>query len=164
MSEDEEILIRAADVRFTRNAEGRVVMASGGETRVVGNVMSAFPLTSAGRMVSVRDQEGQELGLLDDVHGLDPDSREIVREELERSYFMPRVKDILDIKEELNVVTWEVVTNRGPRTFDVRHVRQNVRRMGPRRLVIKDVDGNRYEIRDWMNLPPLAQRLIQIYL
>jgi hypothetical protein len=160
----EESVIKASEVRFARNAEGRVVLIRGTDPEVVGNVMSAFPLTSPGRMVSVRDEEGQEIGLLDDIHGLDPESRQIIRAELERSYFMPRITDILDVREEHRVVTWEVETNRGPRTFQVRHVRQNVRRMGRRRLVIKDVDGNRYEIRDWMDLPPLAQKLIQIYL
>jgi len=35
--------------------------------------------------------------------------------------------------------------------------------MGLRRLVIKDVDGNRYEIRDWQELPSAAHKLIQVY-
>ena len=119
---------------------------------------------TSGTKALIRDEEGTEIGLLDDVRGLDPDSQRIIRDELERSYFMPRITDVLDVREELNVVIWEVETNRGPRKFEVRHVRQNIRRMGRRRLVIKDVDGNRYEIRDWIKLPPLAQKLIQNYL
>ena len=77
---------------------------------------------------------------------------------------MPRVTDILDLRERMNGVEWEVQTNRGPRSFQVRHVRWSVRRIGPRRLVIKDVDGNRYEIRDWMQLSPASQKLLEPYL
>ena len=163
MTETGDFLIKAPDVRFARNAEGRVILRRGGERLVVGNVLSAFPLTRPGRMVSIRDEQGEEVGVLDDVHALDPESRHILLDELERSYFMPRITDIVAVKEDLGVVSWEVETNRGPRTFDVRRVRQNVRRMGLRRLVIKDVDGNRYEIRDWQELPSAAQRLIQVY-
>ena len=161
---DDDSFIPASDVRFGRDADGRVVMIQGNDTRMIGNLLSAFPLTRPGRMVSVRDEEGREIGVLDDIRGLDPDSLSILHEELERSYFMPRITDIADIREEHRVVTWEVVTDRGERKFEVRSVRQNVRRMGGRRLVIKDVDGNRYEVRDWMGLPALAQKLIQIYL
>jgi hypothetical protein len=164
VSEGEGFLLAASNVRFLRNADDRVVMIRDGEALALGNVMSAFPLTGPGKMVSVRDEEGEELGVLDDIHALDAESRQVLREELERSYFMPRITDILDVREELSVVTWEVETNRGFRTFHVRHVRQNVRKLGRRRLVIKDVDGNRYEVKDWITLPPHAQKLIQNYL
>lgn len=164
MPQQDLVVLRGESLRFTRDPDGRVLMHRAGTTTPVGAVMSAFPLTRPARMVSLRDEEGAEIGLLEDVRQLDPDSQRVIREELERSYFMPRITDVFDIREELNVVIWEVETNRGPRKFEVRHVRQNVRRMGRRRLVIKDVDGNRYEIRDWIKLPPLAQKLIQNYL
>ena len=164
MSDDDLGILRADTLKFTRDQDGRVFLHRHANTIAVGSVMSAFPLTSPIKMVSIRDEEGTEIGLIDDVRRLDPDSQRIIREELERSYFMPRITDVLDVREELNVVIWEVETNRGPRKFEVRHVRQNIRRMGRRRLVIKDVDGNRYEIRDWIKLPPLAQKLIQNYL
>jgi len=164
LPQQELVIIRAGTVKFSRDADGRVILHRGGQSQPVGSIMSAFPLTSPAKMVSIRDEEGTEIGLLDDIRGLDPDSQRIIRDELERSYFMPRVTDVRDVREELNVVIWEVETNRGPRKFEVRHVRQNIRRMGRRRLVIKDVDGNRYEIRDWIKLPPLAQKLIQNYL
>jgi hypothetical protein len=42
-------------------------------------------------------------------------------------------------------------------------VRRNIRKFGPGRLIIRDVDGNRYEIREWMTLPARAVKLIQVY-
>lgn len=164
MTSDDEFLLSASQLRFERDAEGDALVVIDGRPRSLGNVMAAFPLSGRTRMVSLRDQEGQEIGILDDVAGLDETSRQIVTEELERTYFMPRIQDIFDIDEEHQVLTWEVETNRGPRTFQVRHVRQNVRKMGHRRLIIKDVDGNRYEIRDWQGLPPVARRFLEEYI
>ena len=161
---DDDFVIKAGDVRFRREADGRVVLLRGGERTAVRGLLSAFPLTHAGRIVAVRDEEGNEIGLLDDAHALDAESRRIVAEEVERSYFMPRITDILDVREELNVVTWEVETDRGRRTFEVRHILRNIRRLRRRRVVIKDVDGNRYEIRDWLKLPAPARELMQMYM
>lgn len=161
---DTGVLLRAAEVSFRRDDQGNVLLKADGREQIVAGVMSAFPLTLPLGMVSLRDGEGREIGILDEVRQLEPDSRRILAEELERSYFMPRITDIRDVQETLNVVEWDVHTNKGPRTFQVRRVRQNVRRMGERRFVIKDVDGNRYEIRDWIELPPYAQKLLEPYL
>ncbi|MFO7899799.1 MAG: DUF1854 domain-containing protein [Planctomycetota bacterium] len=160
----EHFMMPAADVRFRRNQEGRVVLERDGGATPVSSIVAAFPLTHRQRMISVRDSEGAEIGILDDIRRLDPNSRTVVDHELERTYFMPRVTDVLDIEEDLNVVEWDVETDKGPRRFQVRSVRKNVRRFGRRRVVIKDVDGNRYEIRDWTALPRLSQTLVEPYL
>ena len=162
--QDESYLLSPADVRFRRNEQGDVIMETGGRTQVVARVISAFPLTHFDGMVSLRDEQGREIAILEAAGKLDDESLEIVTEALERSYFMPRIVDISDITERLNVVEWDIETDRGPRAFQVRHVRQNIRRIGPRRFMIKDVDGNRYEIRDWLDLPPAAQRQLEPYL
>lgn len=160
----DEFLIPASGARLRRNEDGAVVLVTDAGEQGVGRMTAAYPLTRPGRLISVRDESGEEIGLLDRVKDLDPPSRHIVREELERSYFMPRITDIEDAREELNVVHWDVQTNKGPRTFQVRNVRRNVRRIGQRQFVIKDVDGNRYEIRDWMTLPASAQKSLEPYL
>ncbi|MBS3733779.1 MAG: DUF1854 domain-containing protein [Phycisphaerae bacterium] len=160
----DEFLIRAEAVRLRRSDDGGVVLIRDGREQSVGRITAAYPLTHPRRLVSLRDADGQEVGLLDNVKDLDADSRQIVRQELDRSYFMPRIMDVVDLREELNVVRWDVQTNKGPRTFLVRNVRRNVRRIGQRRFVIKDVDGNRYEIRDWITLPSAAQKLLEPYL
>ena len=164
MPDESNFLIDAVAVRIVKTEKGRLELHRDGRVEPVGSIVSAFPLTGPGAMVSLRDEEGDEIGILDNVARLDPASREVMKGELERSYFMPVISDIVDIREELGVVTWEVETDRGPRTFQVRNVRQSIRKMANRRLVIKDVDGNRYEVRDWLGLQPLAQKLLQIYL
>ena len=157
-------IIRGRDARLRRDAEGDVVLTTPGGKQRVGRMTAAYPLTRPRRLISVRDESGEEIGILDRVRDLDPDSRQIVREELERSYFMPQITDVYGIREELNLVQWDVLTSKGPRSFPVRGVRRNVRKIGQRQFVIKDVDGNRYEIPDWMSLPTAAQKLLEPYI
>jgi len=164
MNQEKTFLIRAADVRFARGRDGRVQLITVEGKKRVGQVTGIFPISNPGHMISLRDQEGLEIGILDDMHGLDVESKKLIKEELEKSYFMPRIVDIYSIDEKLHVLIWEVETDKGRRAFEVRHVRQNVRRTGPRRFIVKDVDGNRYEIRDWTALPVRARRIIERYL
>ncbi len=159
-----DFLMAAGLVSFRRDAQGNVVLEMAGKTQQIGSMMAAFPLTHSNGMVSLRDLEGAEIGILDSAGDLDEESRRIVADALERSYFMPRILDIFEVTDAMNVVEWIVETNRGARTFHVRHVRQNIRRIGRRQFVIKDVDGNGYEIRDWIDMPIPAQKLLAPYL
>jgi len=159
-----DFLITAEQVHFRRDEDDRIVLDYDGSRTQVSRIVAAFPLSDRQKMISVRDAEGVEIGILDHIGRLDPQSRAIVDHELERTYFMPRITDIRDIKEDLKVVDWDVETDKGPRQFQVRGVRRNIRRIGRRRVVVKDVDGNRYEIRDWSALSRDAQMLLEPYL
>jgi hypothetical protein len=160
---ERDFMLPAAETRFERGDDGRVMMVRGERRDVVGSVAGAFPLSRPRRNVSVRDENGDEIGILDSVRELDDASRKVINAELDRAYFMPRITDILDVREELSLVRFEVATNRGPRAFDVRGIRSNLRKLGHGRIIIRDVDGNRYDIRNWLELPAGARRLIEVY-
>jgi len=163
-AQEQNFILKAEEVSFRKNTEGNILLNTDGRQQIIANATAAFPLSDPQRIISLRDHNGQEIGILDDVSRLDPHSKPIISEALERSYFMPRITDILDIQENLNVFEWEVETDKGLRTFEVRSIRKNIRRIGQRQLIIKDVDGNRYEIRDWMTLPPHPQGLLEPFL
>lgn len=128
------------------------------------HLIPAFPLTSQERMIVALDATGEEVALIDDAAKLAPDSRQAVAEELERSYFMPRIVDIVEAEEKLSVLTLEVETNRGPRTIQIRNARRSIRRMPHNQVIIRDVDGNRYKIRDWTELPAYGRDLLLQYM
>lgn len=157
--------IKSSDeVRFTRGADGTIMLHTPTAEQPIGSVAPAFPFTCPKGMIGLRDREGNEIGILEDLAGMDAQSRRLVEEALDRCYFMPCIHDILDIQEVLSVVEWDVETNKGARSFQVRDVRKNIRRVAARKLVIKDVDGNRYQIPDWMTLPAHAQKLLEPYI
>lgn len=154
-------MVDPRDCRFHRDDDGELVATLPNCGRVIlGAIASAFPLTQPARYVQLWDDEGDRLSILPDLEGLDDSSRSLLQEELEKHYFMPRIEEVLDVEEVLQVINWHVVTDRGERHFEVRSPRQNVRRLGSSRLIIRDVDGNRYELPDWQELDDDQQELL----
>lgn len=153
-------IVDGKTLKIRRDTYGHPVASLDGQDVVLSHILSIYPISNKAKYLALRDQQGKEIGILDSIEKLDNESKSIVWEELERSYFLPRIKDIHSINEKLSVLTWEVSTNRGFRAFQVRNPRKNVRIVTNRRFIVKDVDGNRYEIRNIGNLPARAQTLM----
>ena len=84
----------------------------------------------------------------------------VLEEELAKRYFLPQIRAVYDLKSHMGVMTWEVETDRGRRQFEVRG-RDNVRHLPGSRLVLRDVDGNRYEISDYRALDAKSLDLLE---
>ncbi len=153
-------MLKPEEVKLRRDEDDRVYAEIAGESVPVKRVAAAFPLTEPHRMVNLFGQEGTLIGIITEMRHMDNASARILAEELEKAYFMPKITDIFAVEEKLGIEHWDVQTNKGPRIFQVRDTRRNIRRLTPTRFVIKDVDANRYEIRDWTALPRAAQGLI----
>ena len=82
------------------------------------------------------------------------------REELARRYLVPAVQRILTAKERFGTVDWEMETDRGVRKLTTRNLRENVQRPAPGRIILSDVDGNRYDIRNIDELDLNSQQLL----
>ena len=108
----------------------------------------AFPLSLPLRFLSVRNADNNEIGMIKDASELDAENQQIVTEALERHYLMPLIQRVLRVKERFGTLDWEVMTNRGPRAFTTRDLRENVIHPMPGRTLLTDVDGNRYDVRD----------------
>lgn len=58
------------------------------------------------------------------------------------------IEVISSLRNEFGVSYWDVQTDRGNREFVVRNVSESAQWISPRRLLLIDVDGNRFEIPD----------------
>jgi hypothetical protein len=151
-------------VRFTRNETGRLLLHRGDEKTEIGLTVGAFPLSNPGTMICLKDLDGNEIAILKDMNKLEASSKELLKEELDRCYFMPRIVDILDTTEKLNIVNMDIKTNRGFRTIQIKNIRNSIRKLGKGRIIIRDLDGNRYEIRKVDELSEAAQDMLDVYL
>jgi hypothetical protein len=124
-------------------------------------VVRAFPVTAGDRFIILKDREGEEIGIIRDASDLDPKSRAALTAELERVYFTPRITCVNDIEEQFHVPKWDVETDRGPRVFEIRSSRRDVRILSGGRILIRDADGNQYEIPDYRKLDPVSRALIE---
>ncbi len=160
------------DVTIWRDRFGqlRLKLADGREYRDV-HLTLVFPISQANRMLILRDADLAEIGVIDDYLSVDEQSRQLMTEELKKAYFMPRIERILSVREQVGVVTFEVVTDRGPRTIEVpqthsrrRAVASAVLTLGGGRVIIHDADANRYEIPDLADLDARSQTLLDEFL
>ena len=113
-------------------------------TRV--KVVRAAPLSHPQRYISLLDARDEEICMIDDLAELDEPLRELVLEELDRRYLTATVEQVVSIRNEFGTSYWEVQTSRGPREFVVQNAAENARWLGDHRLLLHDVDGNRFEV------------------
>lgn len=136
-------------VRVRRNDRGRLVVTlhrEGREETLEGaRPVRAFPMTAPDRQIVLLDADDAELGILRELRGLDRESREAIEAELEIAYLVTRVEAIRGVRARFGVTTWEVETDRGPRTAHVKE-RSDIRPMPDGRIILTDVDGVKYEI------------------
>lgn len=111
-------------------------------------VARAFPLSKEFEYIGLRNGDDKDIGMLQTLAGMEPESRRIVDEELNRRYFVPKVLRVNQLKEEFGNVTWTVETDKGERVFIVPNIREGVVEVSTNRVLVTDKDGVRYEFPD----------------
>lgn len=123
-------------------------------------LVRCFPLREPHRLIGVLSAEGRHLGLILDPDECAPATRALLAAELSQRYFVPTITAVHALRLKTGLQSWEVSTDRGPRSFEVRE-RDDYRQLPGGRLLIRDVDGNRYEIPDTGALEPRIVDLIE---
>jgi hypothetical protein len=152
-------LFRTGGSAVRMTVEGSAVGADRTYVRV--QIARAFPLSMPDRHIGFRDAADHDIGLLPTLEGLDPESRRIADEELDRRYFLPKLVRVLSAKEEYGTVTWEAETDRGRRTFVLQNLRESVQTLSPStRVLVTDKDGNRFEVPDVSRLDAKTRAML----
>jgi len=111
-------------------------------------VIRAQPISDPDGYIGLLDGAGKDIGVIRDPKQLDEESRALIAEELELRYFVPVVKRVLSVKFEFGTIYWSLETTRGRMDAIVRHLRDNLQELSASRVMITDVDGNRFEFPD----------------
>ncbi len=156
----EDFLLNPQKVRFSRSERGSLILELDGEEYTDLKVRRAFPLEESNRYIGVFAAEDQELGILEDPQQLDAQSRQALRDELDKIYFQPQVLAFNSLDEEFGVLRGQIETTSGPRQLEIRGYRTNVRVLSGGRAIIEDVDGNRYLIANWRALPRRTREIL----
>jgi hypothetical protein len=150
-------------LRLWRGTDGQLWGQSQGEPPRAVRVCRLFPWSRPGEYVSLRDADEEELALVRAPGELDPTSREAFEASLAEAGFVMEIERVLAVEEEIEIRTFEVETAQGPRSF------QTARDEWPRalpdgRLLIHDVAGDLYVIRDPSQLDAPSRRLLFAFL
>ena len=124
-------------------------------------VVRAAPLSYPDRYICLLDSRDEEICMLDRLDQVEPAMQAILREELERRYLTSRIDQVKSLRNEFGTSYWEVDTNRGPREFVVQNASENAQWLGDHRLLLIDVDGNRFEVPDLSALDKRSLALIE---
>lgn len=150
---------------LTRTPGGFLTLEYKSKTYPRINVFRAFPFTQPMRFISIRDasEKNEEIGMIGDLHDWPVETRELLLEQIDIRYFTPRIVKISSVKEEFGFAYWEVVTDRGDMKFTT-SIWNPVIRIGGNRLLVNDLDSNRYEIDDLTKLSRREIKLIDLFL
>ncbi len=123
-------------------------------------VVRAAPLTQPDRYFCILDMKDEAICMIEDLAQLEEASHPFVFEELDRRYLTAEIKRIVSLQNEYGVSYWEVETDRGNREFVAKSVAENAQWLGESRLMIFDVDGNRFEVVDKNKLDKRSQAFL----
>ena len=127
-------------------------------------IVRAVPLSEPDRYICFLDANDEVICMVDDVRKLPRAYQDIIREELARRYMTSRIERVHSIRSEYGVSYWDVTTDRGPRDFVVKNVGEDARWLDEKRVLILDVDGNRFEVADLGALDKRSRGLVEMVL
>jgi hypothetical protein len=152
------------NVELSLDEQGRLVLATPDGSRHVGvEPVRAFPLSEPGRWVSICDPEGRELLCLESLDALPEGSRKLLEEELSLREFVPVIQRIVGVTGDSTPSDWDVETDRGPTRFTL-DSEDDVRALGPYRVLISDSRKLRFHIPDTRALDASSRRILDRYL
>lgn len=168
--ESEELLemrfLTKENAVFSRTDGGFVALKFGEKEYSRIGVYLTFPLTEPEEYISIReaDEKAKEIGIIEKLSELDKDQQEMIREQIKLRYFMPTIVKVLDIKDEYGYAYWNVTTSFGACRFTTRMSGDAVIFLGESRLMVTDIDGNRYEIPDFYKLSVGERKKLDLFI
>lgn len=113
-------------------------------------IRRAFPWSDPDHFVSIRGSDGKEVLLIEDVSALEAEQRRMIESSLAATVLIPRITHIDAVDVRFGFQQWRVQTDRGVIEFRVQE-REDIRFLPDGRYIVRDADGNVYE------LPPRDQ-------
>ena len=149
---------------LARDEKGQYVLKRPGQDDVTDvRVRRSFPWSNPRQFISIRNSEGKELLLIENLDDLPPDTRRAVEEAIADASFIPTIRRIDDIDIRFGHQEWRVQTDRGPAEFRVQE-REDIRFLGDGRFSVKDADGNVYELPRLDQLDDYSRRKLEVLL
>lgn len=146
---------------------GFVSLTIQGETYENVTLIRTFPFTAVNEYISVRqsDENATEIGMIENLEtDFDKEAREQLQKQLSIRYFTPKIKKILSIKDEGGCSYFEVDTDAGRSHFVVRSNDNRFMKLTDTRIMIEDLENNRFEIPDITKLSVKERRKLDIFL
>ena len=129
-------------------------------------VYRTFPMSEPENYISIReaDEKAREIGMIEHLSELDEDTQDMLREQLKLRYFKPQIIKINDVKDEYGFAYFNVQTDFGPCRFTIQMGGDSVVSLTDTRIIITDLDGNKFEIPDLDKLSTSERKKLDLFI
>ena len=154
------------NAKFERTPGGFVKLTYKDKTYDRVGVYRTFPVTMPEEFISIReaDEKAREIGVIEQLSALDPEQAKMLKEQLDLRYFTPEITKIFDIKTEYGYGYFHVMTTYGECRFTIHNGGSSVVSLTDTRIVINDLDGNRFEVPDIMKLTVAERKKLDLFI
>ena len=154
------------NAKFERTPGGFVKLTYKDETYDRVSVYRTFPVTMPEEFISIREanEKAREIGVIEKLSDLDPEQAKMLKEQLDLRYFTPEITKIYDIKTEYGYGYFHVMTTYGECRFTIHNGGSSVTSLTDTRVVINDLDGNRFEVPDIMKLTVAERKKLDLFI
>ncbi len=145
----QKLFLKGDDVAITLGEDNHIdICLKSGEK--YGNLQPKrlFPISAKQQYISLLDEDRKEIAIITDATKLDDQSRNALDRSLNDYYVLPKISKVNYINWKHGTLTVIAVTDYGECTFKVRSRPLNIKRLADGRVLIKDINDNRYEITD----------------
>ena len=154
------------NAKFERTPGGFVKLTYKDATYDRVGVYRTFPVTQPSEFISIREanEKAREIGVIEKLSALDPEQAKMLKEQLDLRYFTPEITKIFDIKTEYGYGYFHVMTTYGECRFTIHNGGSSVVSLTDTRIVINDLDGNRFEVPDIMKLTVAERKKLDLFI
>ncbi len=156
----------AKKLKFTANEGGFLELEYNGTKYPRVAVRRVLPHKLPEEYLSVCDHELKELGIIKSLSELSTEQAELIRNELSHRYYCPILESVESLKDKMGYIYIEAKLMgkvRYDKSFAVKDVSKNIRRLSEDEVIIFDVDGNRYLIKAFTKLDQKSIRMLEPY-
>ncbi len=166
---DEMLRIRylnRENAEFVATEGGFLSLRIGDEFYPRVQVVRMFPFMATEELLSVRttDERSKEIGIVEKLSDVNEATAKLLEAQLNLHYFTPVITKIIQIKDEYGYAYFHVDTNHGPCKFTIQMGGNAVVHLSENRILIMDIDENRFEIPDIMKLTASERKKLDLFL
>ncbi len=130
-------------------------------------LVETFPFTDPYVYLSVRNSKGKkkEIGMIADLEtDFDAGTISLIKDYLDQHYHMPVIEKIVRAKENGGYTDFTVLTNFGETQFSLHANSSHITALSEKRLIIQDLENNRFEIPDRNTLSARELKMLDVFL
>lgn len=122
-----------------------------------------FPLSDLEHYITLLDDSEHEVAFITNMSDIDAESQQAIRECFKDYYMIPKILEVLQVRDKFGALKFKVRTERGIVEFRIRSRHSDIKLFRSGRVIMRDSNDNRYEISNFDALDKRSKKLLFSY-